>query len=414
MVMERFTQPILPMERSLQHAFLNNTDATNTTMEQKSEQGFKPSPHLGTYYEHNTFPVKPAMPEAKTFGSYYPSAVWNDDTNNNPGHWKETPSMLQENLKNGPINIWTEKPSAPAWMEKQSIQSPWEQNAWTENPQGNIIQEKPPSGTGRVKFPVAENNRPNTYHGEGKSYTIPRHEGPYKFLPHDQNLPSYDNPVTTDSFAFNKPVEIPKNHQAPTQSFWASLLGYGGAKTQAPVAEPIQKTFFDYNLLEKPVHHSYYGYPKDYGSGLENHELMDGYAANPWKKVIKFLATIIPIGLIISAFTPTVITVSTTNDTQSRYRNDDSKEQNIAQRLTSSLSYFDKLNGDGCEDRVLCELLVSASFSKNAERHIRNLLDNFIKQEDLQNKKDDLLKVFEAVKDENCSPIICGNIKNPT
>lgn len=63
----------------------------------------------------------------------------------------------------------------------------------------------------------------------------------------------------------------------------------------------------------------------------------------------------------------------------SRYRSSDSKKD-LQNHILSSLDYFDKLNENGCEYRVFCELLVSASSMKDSERHVENLLDNFAKQ----------------------------------
>ncbi|XP_074039324.1 uncharacterized protein [Leptinotarsa decemlineata] len=370
---------MIQTERGLPHTVLNNEEVANKTIGQERIQQFKPSPHLGTYYEHNPFPVTPAHAEAKSHGSYFPRV------------WEENP---RTSLNNNPV-VWTETPSVPTWMEKQNIQNPWEQNVWTENPQQNVLPGKTTIDTGKVKFPITG------------------HDRPYQFVTVVENVPLLDYSVTTESLPIINHRKIKfKNPLEPTSSFWGKLLGYGNAKDKVP--EPLQKTFYDYNSLEKPLQLNTYEIPKEHTYNVDQYEPYGRYAVNPWKKVIKFLATIIPIGLFISALTPTVITVSSANDTQSRYRNDDSKEQNVAKRLTSSLTYFDKLNQDGCEDKVLCELLVSALFSKNAERHIRNLLDNFIQQEDLQNKKDDLLKIFEAVKNQDCSPILCGNIKNPT
>lgn len=39
------------------------------------------------------------------------------------------------------------------------------------------------------------------------------------------------------------------------------------------------------------------------------------YSASPWKKIIKFLTAAIPIGLLISALTPSVITIEDANTT---------------------------------------------------------------------------------------------------
>lgn len=56
--------------------------------------------------------------------------------------------------------------------------------------------------------------------------------------------------------------------------------------------------------MEKPSHGVY----------ASSHE--GGYGmSSSWKKILKLLATFIPIGLLISALTPTVLTVTNVNDT---------------------------------------------------------------------------------------------------
>lgn len=58
----------------------------------------------------------------------------------------------------------------------------------------------------------------------------------------------------------------------------------------------------------------------------------------------------------------------------SQYRSRAEKSEN---KLVSSLNYF---NSIGCEDRILCELLLSASATQNAEQHIENLLNTFTEE----------------------------------
>nr|CAI5827170.1 unnamed protein product [Callosobruchus analis] len=222
--------------------------------------------------------------------------------------------------------------------------------------------------------------------------------------------------ITTERFHYDQPVKpeivSPRSPRPSTGigGFWNKLMGTE-ATSSKDERGPMQKTFYDYNLMEKPqpymvpykeydapaysvTGHSGYGgygggYGAGYGGGYAEHEGYGGYGKfgsighiSPWKKIIKFLAAIIPIGLFLSALTPTVIHVQSVNDTtltQSRYRTEDTKDD-LAQRLANSLSYFNKLNEDGCEDKVLCELLVSASLTKNSEENIKNLLDNFVKK----------------------------------
>lgn len=271
---QRITQPlqIQKVERILEtHTPLNAS--LRLENENGSLTNFKPSPQLETYYEFNKFPVIPALPEAKTFGGF-----------NNPGY---------------SVNSWDEKPTATVpWSNYQSFQNSWYENPRRQNSWGEInVKPNPNPTTGqpwvsRVKFPSSAAN-----------------EDPYKFVSNDNKLNSYLPPVsfptTTESFSFNKPVETPnRNIGKPSPAFWQKLMGNGVNKN----AVAIQKTFLDYNIMEKPPQ---YGTPdKEYEAGISPHG-----SPNPWKKIIKLLTAIIPIGLFISALTPTVISVTSVNDT---------------------------------------------------------------------------------------------------
>ncbi|KAJ8951005.1 hypothetical protein NQ318_006389 [Aromia moschata] len=336
-LMERITQPLQQtqqVERTLDAAV---SSSVNTTLKATSKkdgklENFRPSPQLETYYEYNKFPVKPALPEPKTFGNF------------GEGRFS--------------LDSWTKRPLVPPWTEGHQTHQP-NPNSWPSKP--TTTQQ---TWVSRVKFP-------STSHGS-------TNENPYEFVTNNNkisNHPSANFPPTTEGFAFNKPVVNSNKKAKPTSWFWNTFMGQGTNEKKGP--EPIQKTFYDYNLLEKPPQ---YGYSKEPEYGLSS-------GPNPWHKVAKLLTAIIPIGLLISAFTPTVVTITSVNDTQSRYRADNTKVQGIADRLSFSLNDFDKLNNRTCRDKVLCELLVSASSSKDSERHIENLLTTFAENEDLKKRK---------------------------
>nr|CAH7742587.1 unnamed protein product [Callosobruchus chinensis] len=346
---------------------------------------FKPSLPVDSFYERNKFTVPPAFPEAKIYSQ-----------------------------------PWKESSSAAPWLTNPAPSNNWRQTHWND-----IASTTGTTSNKGIKFPSSG-------------------ERPYRF----ESIYGDPAPVlTTERSHFDRPVKpemIPPRSPRPTTGiggFWNKLMGTEDTSSKDEHG-PMQKTFYDYNLMEKPQpyvvpykeydapaygvtgHSGYGGYGGGYGGGYAEHEgYGGGYGKfgsighiSPWKKIIKFLAAIIPIGLFLSALTPTVIHVQSVNDTtltQSRYRTEDRKDD-LAQRLANSLSYFNKLNDDGCEDKVLCELLVSASLTKNSEENIKHLLDNFVKNEDLESKKEDLLKIFDAVREQDCSPIICKSIDNPT
>ncbi|XP_044749390.1 uncharacterized protein LOC123310080 [Coccinella septempunctata] len=167
-----------------------------------------------------------------------------------------------------------------------------------------------------------------------------------------------------------------------------------------------KKPEYDYGVyIEKPPtgvgHHGGHDYPaKKYDS--------------PWKKIIKILAAFIPIGLLISALTPTIITISPVNNTMLRSRDEDPHSSTI-KKLMSTLGYFDQLNDKDCENRLLCELLLSASSSQNAEQHIENFLNNFSDRRKYTAEREEELKtIFHAVKRRRCDDIICKGIRENT
>ncbi|XP_060531545.1 uncharacterized protein LOC132705130 [Cylas formicarius] len=333
---------------------------TISNSSQKLLEPFKASPPFDEdviQYEYNKIPVKPAFPEAKQFQSQITGTenlrAYEVNTNN----WHRD---------NGP---WTV--SQPWLDQRKDAQAKYE----TYHESTTV----PNSWHNHVKFPTAlTNHRPYPfYNADYNRVHIPQHAPP-------------NGGGRNDDFSFNKPVEVP-SRRYPTD--WQS--------------ENRQPSHGQSTQLTGEQHGHSKTYDVDYKS--------------PWKKVIKFLTTFIPIGLLISALTPTVISVTDVNDTatdpyqtSSRYRAVSSKHE-LASHVLSSLEYFEELNENGCEYRVLCELLLSAHLAKNSERNVANLLDHFSERNvDLKSNEKDLRRVFDAVRSGDCSPITCGLIKNPT
>lgn len=123
----------------------------------------------------------------------------------------------------------------------------------------------------RVKFPTS---------------TVPTtKERPYEFYG--------DNKSTGKSY------NIPTKSDNPLESWHNKFMNYD--KKQL-----VQKHQFDFSAPVAPT-----GGTKPFGYDKPSQDIQ----GNPWKKIIKFLTAFIPIGLLISALTPTVITVQSMNGT---------------------------------------------------------------------------------------------------
>lgn len=259
-LMTRITQPSEPFHVSRE---LDLIDAPRPSDDNMNMKDFKPSPPVQTY-EFNKVPVKPAIPEAKFFN------------------------------------------------EKSSGNS-WGQNSWQDQPRSYDWSGGDNSWNTKVRFPT---NSGASTSGNSKG---------------DQHSPNvievgYPNRKNTESYPSGRPTNFPKK----------SINDIYGPPEATGMRPPQHKTFVDYNLMEKPPYYEeevlyptsygasyeinrphktqgYGGYGGDYGAhGVEygGHGGGNlGFYKSPWKKIIKFLATIIPIGLLISALTPNVITV---------------------------------------------------------------------------------------------------------
>ncbi|CAG9762509.1 unnamed protein product [Ceutorhynchus assimilis] len=391
----------------------NTRDKINES--EKNLDQFRPSPQVQVepHYEFNKFPVKPAYPEAKTVSSI----ITSDDRNSfargeafpaETDHFQPGMSAFGNFNNNRPFGESQLKykgvtsNSEPHWNDKNknTDDTPW------------VSRVKFPSGPSSINqnpYPYVATTTASSEGPRCCQDNVDRHQNGY--LPEPSKTPDQKERYSPPASSYGPPVREHsgfKNRYGPNEEFNFNKLvdvpkKYYPSEHQNEY-HPYEKTYeHSYNLMEKPA---YEAHEKTYSGGY-----------NPWKKILKLFATFIPIGLLISALTPTVITVTPTNNTttQSRYRSADDPKKELQNHILSSLDYFNKLNENGCEYRVFCELLVSASTSEDSEKHVKNLLDSFAEQEiDYKTRAEELKKVFEAVRNQDCNPISCEYLKNHT
>lgn len=165
-----------------------------------------------------------------------------------------------------------------------SFNSNWMVNEWKGNPnrQENIYEQSPKN---QIKFPV----------------TVER---PYIFENNNENFPPVSNSI---DFTHNQTPYKPSIK--PQENIWKKIFGFTGFENK-------QKSFYE-SYPEQPFYNNYEHHEHEHEPPREYHHDVGHYGGgiSPFKKILKVLATIIPIGLFISALTPTIITVSTVNDT---------------------------------------------------------------------------------------------------
>ncbi|KAF7287205.1 hypothetical protein GWI33_002026 [Rhynchophorus ferrugineus] len=427
---------------------------TKNKVETNTRTDFRPSPLVETSFEYNKSPVIPAHAEGKTIGSSITVDRGSDQGRTTLFKTRfQEPNISRSAEIDVPRLVDGFEPGYSAFGRSGSYSEATSVNVddaskrlscipcYLSQNEGIVAKNSPTSWTNKVKFPTSYPSSYPTQTFSTQTKTFP--QSVHQDLPHNElelsveasppterpilqrfgdffhgltsntldfsHKPSYSAtgfgssaeeggkylppsgpPRQNTEFNFNKPVKVPER--------------YSPATIQPPSHQKTFDTF--YNLMERP--------PTEHTHG--QHPEKQGLSYNPWKKVLKLLATFVPIGLLISALTPTVITVTNVNDTntpmQNRYRSNEDSKRELKDRIVSSLEYFDQLNAGGCEYRVFCELLVTASHMDQADHHVNNLLDAFSKENiDIKSQAKELKKVFEAVAREDCSGITCDFIK---
>ncbi|KAK4886096.1 hypothetical protein RN001_002367 [Aquatica leii] len=400
------TQQIVPTSAnsSVYHQQKNNSSVGN----------FKPSPQIGTYYEYNSFPVLPALPEAKHF-----SAV----------NFNDKPMQAE-------IRPWMDKPTVlklpsrqPSWNNKISF--PTTQSSYL--PIGN----KPYPYAIDDTFKETATNRNQYSYASGTGYSDVgfKFQHPYASgTGHGDVGSKLQYPYTMTEVSYETTTSNSNYDNQLSYSQFGSMTGY-----ESTTANPNYNSFMSYTRFGvTPSSHSGSDNDNKYGdifnqkenfygssTGMEvsnsgenpyvqkthyehPHAMVpfSGHMLSPLKKVLKFLAAIIPFGILLSALTPTIINVSPMNTTQIRGRalNTDMSRK----RLMYSLNHINKLNEAGCEERVICELLLGDQSSKNSKKYAKELISNFKKEDSLE-QLEELKVIFEAVEMGSCNSLNCTN-----
>ncbi|KAK5643575.1 hypothetical protein RI129_007420 [Pyrocoelia pectoralis] len=357
-------QPAIAESRSSTQLNRTALPINSSTTLNKKFSDFRPSQPLETYYEYNRFPVVPAQPEAKYF-----SGVSIDDK---PMRFEDRP-----------------------WIEK-----------------ANIVQL--PSTTirsyisNKIKFPTTTQSTYQTIN-----------EQAYPFL---TNL-NYLETSTRSPYPYALPgseYTTPKTSNYDSQQGYTKFGGTGVGNALSGITNKFGDLFSGKNSYfpQNPISVSASGYggnPTAHKTHFEQQQVMipteGAMMPSPWKKVIGFLTAIIPLGLLISALTPSFINVPPANTTEARARVNGRKS---TKDLIHSLHYINALGSKECEEKVICEILLrtgSTSAETNAERLLRILSEQ--DKNILKNHMEEVKHVLDAVKSRNCNLLACGN-KNDT
>lgn len=284
----RITQPVMETLSSsdqVNKKILLNSRNSSEKSDKLSD--FKPSPQLETYFEYNRFPVVPALPEAKHFTQF--------NTNEKPIRsevfsWTESPKLLttHNQILYNKINFPTTQ--VPFLTSKNHPYPYFINNNYPEITTKSSYLNEPPSRdsyntTTDIQYPYVITG---TNHDTTSKNT------------NNGNLPNYSKQNGFLPGNFGNPSAISNNygnlHSGISEKFGANIFDKPSVWNKGEYSGigglPLQKPNFEHTI----------------SPSTELHQ-------SPWKKIIKFLTAIIPIGLLLSALSPTIINVSPTNAT---------------------------------------------------------------------------------------------------
>ncbi|XP_043285636.1 uncharacterized protein [Venturia canescens] len=124
---------------------------------------------------------------------------------------------------------------------------------------------------------------------------------------------------------------------------------------------------------------------------------------SPWKKIIHLIGAFLPLGLLLATLKPNVVKIENTtqpNIVLSKLRVVDLPAEHKRGRLV------DKVQPEACDDRSICELIVSGS--QPSSNLLQNILWNFTNRStEEEAQKHGLQEIFAAVKKKDCSLVDC-------
>lgn len=272
----RITQPSVHMQ-SVTNIQNEQTEAQHQHNNLKLEK-FIPSPQLESYFEYNNFPVVPAYPEAKHLYSqfpYIPLIPVQEKHHIAPekrGLVLRTKSKEKEHSNSKDSYLYL----------KNSYGIPVGSGASTEsNASGADISTEKPQTSAQEKLIY--------------------HNGYDKPLSTENEFPSFKY---YERFNYGPSSLSNTLHPTPPSKEWHHTLTYASKSTPMSVDGHPYPFITD---LTKPDAHPTIQSPKTI---ISEHPM----GMNPWKRAAKIFATIVPIGLLISALTPNILTIGPTNE----------------------------------------------------------------------------------------------------
>ncbi|XP_063828950.1 uncharacterized protein LOC135078282 [Ostrinia nubilalis] len=178
------------------------------------------------------------------------------------------------------------------------------------------------------------------------------------------------------SILYSPPKDVFRQHEFPYKiegsvltrgkNSWRPSEGLDSKPTmEAPMRVPAG------GLYKAPVQEAFTERPDDEDFGLNFDDLKDNHnnsvdvkkRVNPWKNLLRLVTAFIPVGLIISALTPNIITVESTGP-ESQF------PHQVFRRSDSSAAELAPIS-EPCRRRLLCELHSDNNYTASQSQRVR-------------------------------------------
>lgn len=272
----RITQPSINIQ-TLSRFKNEKTEMPHQHNNLKQEK-FIPSPQLESFFEYNNFPVVPAYPEAKHIYSQFPyiSPIPIQEKHHvaqeKRGHASRTKSKEKENSNSKDSYLYLKNSYGISDGSVGSTES---------NASGGDISTEKPQTSAQEKL---------LYHnGYDKPFRTENEFPSFKYY---------------ERFNYGPSSLSNTLHPTPSSYEWYNKFPYPSKST--PISADEHPYPFITDLTKKDADPTIQS-PKNM---ISEHSMV----MNPWKRAAKIFATILPIGILISALTPNILTIGPTNE----------------------------------------------------------------------------------------------------
>ncbi|XP_045452122.1 uncharacterized protein LOC123661180 [Melitaea cinxia] len=171
----------------------------------------------------------------------------------------------------------------------------------------------------------------------------------------------YQQPLNSYHGTINPPYEF--ENFAPRIKDWKFETSSEAKPTEQPVIPAGGLYKYPDAFKEKPGKN---GNDDDFGLDFkDSKDTSVKKRHNPWKKILNLVTALIPVGIIISALTPNIVTLEDTGN----YPHFPSR---VSRRSDESVNELPPIS-EQCKRRLLCELHSDANFVRDSRPHRANL-----------------------------------------